>query len=284
MPRFFIEPSQIGTARDGNRTVLIMGDDAAHITKSLRMKPGERLTVCDGDCGEYDCVVRETGETVTLDVCEERRSASEPPYRAVVYQALVKGDKFDTVIQKAAECGALRIVPFISERCVVRLTGKDAEKKRSRWQRIALEAAKQCGRGRVPEVAPLMDFSSAVREAAKSSVALFCYEDERGLSLPAALKSAGVPESVGSSNGAGVTESVGNPESVGAPESAGVSENAGVPESISIMIGSEGGFSSAEAAEAAQCGMKSVSLGRRILRTETASSFVLACLSYAYEL
>lgn len=266
MPRFFIEPSQIGTAGDGSRTVLIMGDDAAHITKSLRMKPGERVTVCDGDCGEYDCVVRKTGDTVTLDVCEERRSASEPPYRAVVYQALVKGDKFDTVIQKAAECGACRIVPFISERCVVRLTEKDAEKKRSRWQRIALEAAKQCGRGRVPEVAPLMDFSSAVREAAKSSIALFCYEDERGLSLPAALKSAKVTESIGRA------------------ESAGAFENAEVPESISVMIGSEGGFSSAEAAEAAQCGMRSVSLGRRILRTETASSFVLACLSFAYEL
>ena len=75
MPRFFIEPSQIGTAGDGSRTVLIMGDDAAHITKSLRMKPGERVTVCDGDCGEYDCVVRKTVDTVTLDVCEERRSA-----------------------------------------------------------------------------------------------------------------------------------------------------------------------------------------------------------------
>ena len=278
MPRFFIEPSQIGTAGDGSRTVLVMGDDAAHITKSLRMKPGERVTVCDGDCGEYDCVVRKTGDTVTLDVCEERRSASEPPYRAVVYQALVKGDKFDTVIQKAAECGACRIVPFISERCVVRLTEKDAEKKRSRWQRIALEAAKQCGRGRVPEVAPLMEFSSAVREAAKSSIALFCYEDERGLGLPAALKSAGVTESIGTADSAKVTESVGT------ADSAGALENAEVPESISVMIGSEGGFSSAEAAEAAQCGMRSVSLGRRILRTETASSFVLACLSFAYEL
>ena len=278
MPRFFIEPSQIGTAGDGSRTVLVMGDDAAHITKSLRMKPGERVTVCDGDCGEYDCVVRKTGDTVTLDVCEERRSASKPPYRAVVYQALVKGDKFDTVIQKAAECGACRIVPFISERCVVRLTEKDAEKKRSRWQRIALEAAKQCGRGRVPEVAPLMDFSSAVREAAKSSIALFCYEDERGLGLPAALKSAGVTESIGTADSAKVTESVGT------ADSAGALENAEVPESISVMIGSEGGFSSAEAAEAAQCGMRSVSLGRRILRTETASSFVLACLSFAYEL
>ena len=278
MPRFFIEPSQIGTAGDGSRTVLVMGDDAAHITKSLRMKPGERVTVCDGDCGEYDCVVRKTGDTVTLDVCEERRSASEPPYRAVVYQALVKGDKFDTVIQKAAECGACRIVPFMSERCVVRLTEKDAEKKHSRWQRIALEAAKQCGRGRVPEVAPLMDFSSAVREAAKSSIALFCYEDERGLSLPAALKSAKVTESIGTADSAKVTESVGT------ADSAGALENAEVPESISVMIGSEGGFSSAEAAEAAQCGMRSVSLGRRILRTETASSFVLACLSFAYEL
>lgn len=248
MPRFFIEPSQIGIADGGKRTVLIMGDDAAHITKSLRMKPGERVTVCDGDLGEYDCVVRETGDTVTLDVCAERRSETEPPYFAVVYQALVKGDKFDTVIQKATECGASRIVPFISERCVVRMTPKDAEKKRARWQRIALEAAKQCGRGRVPEVAPLMDFSSAVGEAAKSDAALFCYEDEKGRGLPDALKGDGKPNS------------------------------------ISVMIGSEGGFSPAEAAKAAECGMKAVSLGKRILRTETASSFVLACLSYSFEL
>ncbi len=251
MPRFFISESQVGVRDDGSKTVLIMGDDAAHITRSLRMKPGEAVTVCvSGDSAqhEYFCTVGAVGETVTLDVVSEGECLSEPPYRAAVYQALVKGDKFDTVVQKAVECGASRIVPFISSRCIVRLDKKDAAKKITRWQRIAEEAAKQCGRGIIPEVAPLMTFEEAVRDAAKCHIPLFCFEKEDGLSLPSALA------------------------------------DSDRKSDIAVMVGSEGGFSDSEAELAAGAGMVSVGLGRRILRTETASSFVLSCLSYALEM
>lgn len=248
MPRFFIKASQIGVRDDGTKTVLIVGDDALHITKSLRMKEGEEVSVCDMARREYICAVASVGEEVLLSVLSERESDTEPPYIATLYQALVKGDKFDTVVQKAVECGASRIVPFISERCVVRLSKKDCEKKRLRWQRIAQEAAKQCGRGIIPEVAGLLTYDEALAEAAKSQIPLFCYEGESAKTLPEAL-----------------------------------SANKGCKD-VSVVIGSEGGFSLGEAQKARDAGLMSVGLGKRILRTETASGFVLACLCYELEL
>lgn len=247
MPRFFIDKEQIGEKSDGKKTVIIMGADALHITKSLRMKEGEEITVCDKEGTEYLTSVEKTGETVFLSVNGERKCLSEPPYFATVYQALVKGDKFDTVVQKAVECGAVRIVPFISERCIVRCDKKDAEKKIARWQRIAEEAAKQCGRGIIPEISPLMTFKEAVTDAAKADIPVFCYEGENEKSLPEVF----------------------------------MSEK---HETVSVMIGSEGGFSPSEVLAASDAGMISTGLGKRILRTETASSFVLSCLSYQFEL
>ncbi len=248
MPRFFIPNSAVGVRPDGSKTVIICGEDALHITKSLRMKVGEKLDVCDMGRREYSCIITEVGETVFADVTVEKESDTEPPYTAVLYQALVKGDKFDTVVQKAVECGVTKIIPFITDRCVVRLDKKGAAKKAERWQRIALEAAKQCGRSIIPEIGELMTFKEAIEDASKADIPLFCYEAERGHSLPSALADA--PE---------------HPL-------------------ISIVIGSEGGFSVAEEEYAETNGMKSVGLGKRILRTETASSFVLACVSYEFEL
>ena len=247
MPRFFVCASQIGVRDTGEKTVLIFGDDAAHITKSLRMKEGETLCVCDMARREYDCRILSVGQEVLLSVEAERECDTEPPYFATVYQALCKGDKFDSVVQKAVECGASRIVPFISDHCVVRLTKKDCEKKCVRWQRIAAEAAKQCGRGIIPEVAPLMTYNEMLSDAARADAPLFCYEAEDTVSLPSAVKG----------NGA---------------------------KTVSVVIGSEGGFSVDEARGAKDAGLVSVSLGRRILRTETVSSFVLGALSYELEL
>lgn len=251
MPRFFIDKAQIGHRDSGEKTVIIMGDDAVHITKSLRMKKGDSLTVCDACGRDYFCRVEDVGETVFLTVTDETECLSEPPYRATVYQALIKGDKFDTVVQKSVECGAYRLVPFISERCVVRLDKKDAAKKAVRWQRIAEEAAKQCGRGIIPQVSGLLTFKEAVAQASLCDIPLFCYEDQRKTSVRDAVESAAKSGSIGT---------------------------------VSVMIGSEGGFSPAEARCAEDGGMLSVGLGRRILRTETASSFVLSCLSYGLEM
>lgn len=247
MPRFFVSASQIGVRDDGTKTVLIVGDDALHITKSLRMKSGEALCVCDMARREYDCTVVSVGEEVLLSVNGERECDTEPPYNATLYQALVKGDKFDTVVQKAVECGACRIVPFISDRCVVRLSKKDCEKKRVRWQRIAQEAAKQCGRGILPSVGSLMTFEEMLNDAKTADIPLFCYEGESTRTLPEAL--------------AGSTDK----------------------NTVSVVVGSEGGFAVNEAKSAEKAGLLSVGLGKRILRTETASSFVLACISYELE-
>ena len=248
MPRFFIPTGAVGIRDDKSKTVMISGDDASHITRSLRMKVGETIECCDMSRHEYICTITEVGETVFADVKEERESDTEPPYRATLYQALAKGDKFDTIVQKAVECGVTRIVPVQTDRCVVRLDKKGASKKVERWQRIALEAAKQCGRGIIPEVSDLLTFKEAVAEAAKADVPLFCYEAEKGTTLPEEL------------NGAAKDSS------------------------ISIFIGSEGGFSISEAEYAVMEGLKSVGLGKRILRCETASSFVLACITYALDL
>ena len=128
MPRFFVPNSAVGTRPDGTKTVMICGEDAMHITKSLRMKAGEKLEVCDMGRREYACIITEVGETVFADVTDEKDSDTEPPYTAVLYQALVKGDKFDTVVQKAVECGVTKIIPFITDRCVVRLDKKGAAK------------------------------------------------------------------------------------------------------------------------------------------------------------
>ena len=246
MPRFFVTASQIGVRDDLTKTVLITGDDASHITRSLRMKEGERIVVCDMARTEYDCEIVSVGDTVTARVVAERASSSEPPYKATLYQALVKGDKFDTIVQKAVECGVCRIVPVLTDRCIVRLNKKECEKKVARWQRIADEAAKQCGRGALVSVSDMMTFKEAVADAAKSDVSLFCYEGENEVSLKTAISGE-------------------------------------KPETVSFIVGPEGGFSAKEADAAADAGLKTVTLGRRILRTETAASFVLACLSYEYE-
>ncbi len=251
MPRFFVPADAVVCDTDGVvRTITVRGDDAAHITKVLRMKPGEPVIVCDTDGHDYETVVASTGSEVLLDVTGVKPCENEPPYRAVVYQSLVRGDRFDTVLQKATELGAYAIVPVLTSRCTVKLDigSADCRKKLERWQRIVYEAAKQCGRGIIPEVREPMKYRNAVEDAAHADLALFCYEGEGTSPLPMCLDSVEKPAD------------------------------------ISIMIGPEGGYAAEEAEYAARTGMLMTGLGKRILRTETAPSFVLSCVSYKYEL
>lgn len=251
MPRFFVIKDQI---KDG--VVTILGDDAFHISRSLRMAAGERITVCDMQKKEYTCVLEDfLPDRVVARVVSERDSDTEPPFTATLYQALPKGDKLDSVIQKSVECGVCRIVTFNSERCIAKENGTE-DKKLTRRQRIALEAAKQSGRGIIPEVSPTVSIKEAIVSAAKADIALFCYEGDGTVSLKSYL---GERKAELSTSGAQ------NP-------------------SVSIVIGSEGGFSLAEVEYARAAGLVPVGLGRRILRTETASSFVLGCLVYEFEL
>ncbi len=252
MPRFFVHPNQIE-----NGTVTIVGDDAHHISRSLRMAIGETICVCDLHNAEYGCVLTDfLPDRVLARIVEVRPCEAEPPYRAHVYQALPKGDKLDSIIQKAVECGAAELTTFESERCIVRTKGgEQEEKKTERRQRIALEAAKQSGRGCIPQVHPTVPFATAVQRASMADIALFCYEGDTTESLYTVLRQAGRTMSVSSE-----------------------------PPTISFMIGSEGGFSKEEAETAHRAGLIPVSLGKRILRTETVASFVLACLVYELEL
>ena len=252
MPRFFVRREQID-----NGKVCLLGDDAHHISRSLRMAAGEMITVCDMQKREYECVLSEfLPDRVIADVLSERQCDTEPPFVARLYQALPKGDKLDSVIQKAVECGVSEITTFMSERCIAKEKG-DEENKIRRRNKISLEAAKQSGRGLVPEVRATVSFSEMLSEAKEADIKLFCYEGDETLSLR---------------------------EYLSAEEKRISSEGDGKAPTVSVIIGSEGGFSLAEVEKAREAGLIPVGLGKRILRTETASSFVLSCLCYAFEL
>lgn len=251
MPRFFVNASKISDGR-----VYLDGDNAHHISHSLRMAAGEEITVCDA-CGyEYDCTLEEfSSDTVTAVVDRKRQCDAEPPFRAHLYQALPKGDKLDTVIQKAVECGVYDITPFESSRCIVKAKPEAEDKKTERRLRIAHEAAKQCGRGILPSVYPTVSFAKMLDSIKSCQLVLFCYEGEGTVPLGKLLEKE-LPQLICEGS---------------------------LPD-IAIVIGSEGGFSSDEAEAITSAGACAVGLGRRILRTETASGFALACLVYAAEL
>ena len=244
MARFFVDKEKI----DENR-IIIKGADAHHIARSLRMAEGDSVVVCDGEGGEYSCTLsRIRDDECICDIVERLESGAEPLTHITLCMAYPKGDKLEVVIQKAVELGAGRFIPFESSRCIKRPKAEKADKQTARLARIAEEAAKQCGRARIPEVTQPMSYKQMLSEAVKTSLPLFCYENEEGLTVKDIIKGRERPESV------------------------------------AVIVGSEGGFSPEEAEEAIVAGCKSVSLGNRILRCETAPSFVLSALSYEYEL
>lgn len=249
MPRFFVNADQIC---DGY--VNIWGDDAHHISRSLRMAVGENITVSDMQGKEYSCTLEGFFDGyVSARIDSICVSDTEPKFRAHLYQAIPKGDKLDSIIQKSVECGVTAITTFESERCIVKESVTD-EKRLARRQRISLEAAKQSGRGVVPRVYPTVPYKKMLEQASGADIKLFCYEGEGTQPLGAILRGAG--------------------SNLGGDD----------PVSISIVIGSEGGFSPLEAETAREMGFSLVGLGKRILRTETAAAFVLGCIVYESEL
>jgi 16S rRNA (uracil1498-N3)-methyltransferase len=149
------------------------------------MACGEEITVCDMQGIEYTCEISSFDEDreVIANILSQKASKNEPNVFVTLYQALPKGDKLDTVIQKAVECGASRIVPFQSERCVVKIKDDAESKKRERRQRIAAEAAKQCGRSVIPEICESVKFNEALAMAKDNDMILFCYEGDGTLPL-----------------------------------------------------------------------------------------------------
>ena len=218
----------------------ITGEDARHISRSLRMKVGEELTVCDSQGVRHDGVIEAiNGDDVTVRITNSRPCENEPDVRVTLYQALAKGEKNEFIIQKAVELGAARIVPVMTSRCVSRPDEKSAKKKIERWNKIALAAAMQSRRGIVPVVEPIMSFENAARKA--GNTALICYE------------LGGVP--------------IGKTDQISGRE-------------ISLFIGSEGGFEQSEVDLILSLGGSAVTLGSRILRAETAPLAALSVIMY----
>lgn len=236
MPRFFID-----TIPDKN--AIITGEDAKHIQKVLRMKVGEALVVCDKQGTDYFCEISGFDEgDVQLSVNDRAPSQSEPTVSVRLFQALPKGEKMDWIIQKAVELGVEEIVPVLTHRCVSRPDERSWKKKKERYNRIALEAAKQSGRGRIPQVTDLRSFSAAVTEMKQAQCPILFYEKST-----AELK-----------------------ETLREPH-----------QSFAVMIGAEGGFEEDEVAYASEQGIAILSLGKRILRCETAPLAALSVLMYA---
>ena len=218
MPRFFIRQEQVS-----GEEIRITGDDARHISFSLRMAVGESVTVCDMQGVEYDCEISEFSEgEVILRVMSSQKSENEPRVKVTLYQALPKGDKLDSVIQKAVECGVSKIVPFESERCIVRIKSDAEEKKRVRRCRIAEEASKQCGRSTIPDVTLPQSFDKMLEAAKKSDACIFCYEGEGTVSLGKILSGLSL-------------------------------DTKDRDFEIAVVIGSEGGFSVNEVEKAREC-------------------------------
>lgn len=234
MARFFIEEKSIS----GNR-IIIKGSDARHIGYSLRMKKGERIVFCRQGTDYISEISEITSENVICDIKEIVPCNSEPDVNLTIYQSLPKSDKTELIIQKTVELGVHRIVPFISSRTISRPDEKSAEKKLVRWQKISEEAAKQSGRGIIPEIGRIRSFKECLKEAENSDIKLICYENGG--------------EKLSSVNFTGI-------------------------KSISVFIGAEGGFEYSEVQEAKNAGFTAIYLGERILRCETCPIAITAII------
>ncbi|MHB8171742.1 MAG: 16S rRNA (uracil(1498)-N(3))-methyltransferase [Thermincolia bacterium] len=242
MHRFFINPTHIC-----DKNVYITGEDVKHITKVLRLQAGDNITVSDGEGRDYLVELQElTSTEVTGTILEEGANTAEPPIDVTMVQGLPKGEKMEQIIQKCTELGVNRIIPVAMERSVVQLDAKKAGARRERWQRVAVEAAKQCQRGRIPYIDELCSWKDLWATIAQDDLIIMPWEIEKNHGLQKAL------------NGVKALEK----------------------RKIFIIIGPEGGISPGEAEDARGQGALAVSLGPRILRTETAGPAVLAIIMY----
>ena len=244
MHRFFVEPEQIFP-----EYVEILGGDVNHIRNVLRMSPGDRISVSDGLGTDYICELEQLeAGCVRGRILERKPFDVELSSRLILYQGLPKGDKMELIVQKAVELGVSRIVPVSLKRCVVKLDAKKAEAKRRRWQAVAESAAKQSGRSVIPQVDLVMTLEEALRDAKALDFRLIPYECARGME-----------------------------------EARSVLGKIQKGRSTGVFIGPEGGFEKSEVGAAVEAGAHPISLGRRILRTETAGICILSVLMFHLE-
>jgi len=245
MARFFTERDAVNEAAN---TITITGDDVNHMKNVLRSRVGDEITVCDGTGYEYRGMITVIEKShVMVDIISKNLSETEPQVEICLFQGIAKGDRMEQLIQKSVELGVTRIVPVICKRTIVKFSGdRDMDNKRERWQRIAREAAKQCNRSVIPVVEKPVFFEEAIRAAGEYAIKFIPYEEEKELSLKSFMKN--------------ITEWG----------------------STAFFIGPEGGFEAEEISLARQHGFATVSLGKRILRTETAGPTVIGILRYEY--
>lgn len=248
MYQFFVEPQQIDIEA---KTVIITGSDVNHIKNVLRMKIGEELAVSNGADGrEYRCGIRAfTEDAVECELRFIKESGVELPSKIYLFQGLPKADKMELIVQKAVELGAYEVIPVAMKRSVVKLDGKKAAAKVTRWQGIAEAAAKQSRRGIIPQVTEVMSFKEAIAYSKRAQLRLVPYELAEGMDKTGELI-----------------------------------RNIRPGQDIAVFIGPEGGFDEAEIRAALEDGMEAVTLGKRILRTETAGMTMLSILMYHLEL
>jgi len=223
--------------------IVLTGENAKH-AKVLRLKSGEEVLVCDGQGNECLCEVKALDDgLVSLAVRQRRESEAEAGVRVSVYMSFPKADKLEHVIQKATELGAFEIVAFPSARCISRPDEKSLAKKVERWQKIAASAAEQSGRGRIPQIITLPSYKAALERAAQADQALLFYENERATTLRMALASRQY-------------------------------------KTVSLLTGPEGGLEEVEVKQALDAGLSVCTLGKRILRCETAPLCALSAVMY----
>ncbi len=244
MHHFFTDPQNVY-----EKEIIITGNDVNHMKNVLRIKPGELVKISDGNGIEYECSVnRYESENAILNILNSFKSNSELSSEIYLFQGLPKGDKMELIIQKAAELGVYKVVPVATKRAVVKLDPKKAAKKVERWNAISLSAAKQSGRSMIPEVEQVMSFSEALQYAKQMDLILFPYELAEGMSITKEIIST-------------------------------IKSN----QKIGVFIGPEGGFEEEEVRKAEEIGAHPITLGKRILRTETAGLAVLSILMYQLE-
>lgn len=244
MYQFFVRDEQIG-----KEYITITGEDVRHIKNVLRMRQGEEIRISNGEGADFFCEIHEvTAEEVRARILQKTAENTELPGRIFLFQAIPKGERMEYVIQKAVELGVHEIIPVEMKYCVVRLDEKKKAKKRDRWQAIAGSAAKQAKRSRIPRIHPVMKYSDAVAYARECDICLVPYENERGM--------------------AGTRELLQRLEP---------------GKDISVIIGPEGGFAEEEIAMVRK-DMEVLSLGKRILRTDTAAVTVMSMLMLELEM
>ena len=246
MQRFFVEPHQIDEAA---HQIHIVGTDVNHMSNVLRMKQGEEVWISDGGKKEYRCAIEAfSADEVLLHIIYAQEPDYELSSRIYLFQGLPKADKMELIIQKAVELGVYEIIPVETKRCVVKLDGKKAAKKVDRWQQIAESAAKQSKRMLIPNVHQVLSFKEALKYAESMDIRLIPYELAKGMQETKEILAA-------------------------------IEQG----QSIGIFIGPEGGFEEKEVEAAISEGAKPITLGKRILRTETAGLAILSVLMFQLE-